>query len=207
MKYFFYTHVHAGMGKHTLPGPHAFVTSIWQPQLTTDCSQSLALSLGVLLSQKEIRPIQRLLWGLTKIRFNEVPDTTSDTVLNHSLSFQIQCSVWWSAYQWREPQAHKGKPASLEKAVIPTSVNWFTFRLYTALRTAWNGPMESKAEISGKVKRPEKRFKEENAEQKQLWGSMERKRKWVSGVRADMMMEENEALNPSMGLTWVQETV
>ena len=25
-------------------------------------------------------------------------------------------------------------------------------------------------------------------------------------VRADVMVEENEALNPSTGLTWVQET-
>lgn len=206
MKYLFSHMCMQAWASTPFQGPDGFVTSIWQPQLTTDCSQSLAPGLGFLLSQKEIRPIQRLLWALTKIKFSEVPDTTSDTVLNHSLGFQIQYSVRWSAYS-------EGSPDPQRKSSVPgeSHDSYFCqlvyFPLIHSLENCWNGPMKSKAEISGKLKRPEKHFKGENAEQKQPWGSMERKQKWVSGVRADMMMEENEALNSSIGLTWVRETV
>lgn len=183
------------MGKHTLPGSWCF------------CDKHLATSahhrvLSELSSEPRFPSLSKrdtsYPKAVVRINQNKVQQGSGHNIWHSTQSFsqlsEIQCSVWWSAYPWREPQTHKGKPASLEKAVIPTSVNWFPFRLYIALRTAWNRAVRRKAEISGKVKRPEKRFKEENAEWKPPWGSMERKQKWMSGVRPGMMMEGNEAL-------------
>lgn len=116
-------------------GPDASVTSIWQPQLTTDCSQSLALSLSFLLYQKEILPTQRLLRGLTKIRFNKVLDTTSDTVLNHSLSFQK------SSAQFGGQLAHEGSPRLTQENQRPWKKLWF-LPLSAAFLSVYTQPWE-----------------------------------------------------------------
>lgn len=154
------------MGKRTLPGSWCFrdkhlATSAHHRVLSELSSEPQFPS----LSKRDTSYPK----AVVRINQNKVQQGSGHNIWHSTQSFsqlsEIQCSVWWSAYPWREPQTHKGKPASLEKAVIPTSVNWFPFCLYIALRTAWNRAVRRKAEISGKVKRPEKRFKEENAEE------------------------------------------
>ena len=119
MKYFFYTHVRVGTGAHTLPGSWCF------------CDQHLATSAQHrLLSELRSEPRFPFLSkgdtsypkAVVRINQNKVQPGSWHNIWHSAQSFsqlsEIQCSVWWLAYPWREPQTHKGKPASLEKAMI-----------------------------------------------------------------------------------------